>query len=174
MGDCRGTGAAYQRPVAAPRRTRGRRAWRALRPVAQPVLAGLAGAVHAAVDLAVALHAVADDLAVAVRAARGEGVDGAFEGVEGVPLARHLHLEGLVVVVAADLADRHGSSSPPRPGARPRAPLSDWPGPSGSRRDANQSASPKAEGDVAERTAAPAAGRAVNQGLRPLRRILGG
>src|SRR5262249_45221205 len=56
------------------------------------------------------LHAVADDPAAAVVAARGEGVDRALEAVERVGGAVD-HLERLVVVVAADFAARHGRSS---------------------------------------------------------------
>src|SRR5690606_12825320 len=52
-------------------------------------------------------HAMADDRAVAVAAARRHQADGAFEAVEGVRPARHRDLEGLVVVIAALVAACH-------------------------------------------------------------------
>jgi hypothetical protein len=54
------------------------------------------GAVGAAEDRAVLLDAVADHLAAAVRAGRGQRVDGTLEGVEGVRAAGHRHGERLV------------------------------------------------------------------------------
>src|SRR5215207_6647198 len=76
---------------------------------------GLSGTVGTAVDRAVHFHAVAYDLAAAVRAARRERVRRALEAVEGVRIAPgHGHLERLVVLVAADLASRHFHHSLPR------------------------------------------------------------
>src|SRR4051812_49628960 len=57
----------------------------------------------AAVEGAVGLDAVADDLAPAVRADRRELVDRALEAVEGVAVARRDHLERQGVVISADL-----------------------------------------------------------------------
>src|SRR5690606_40254460 len=51
------------------------------------------GTVRAAVHLPVAAHAVPDHRAAAVRAARGEGVDGALERVEHAAAAVGLHGE---------------------------------------------------------------------------------
>jgi hypothetical protein len=81
---------------------------RSLGPVGYPFGAGLARAVGAAEEASVRLHAVAYDLDAAVLAGRGEGVDGALEAVEGVRVASgHTDLEGLVVLVAANLASGH-------------------------------------------------------------------
>src|SRR5678816_1752137 len=79
-------------------------------PVFEPHDARPFRAVHAAEEGARLLHAMPDHLAAAVRALRGELVDGALEGVEGVGTARAGHCEGLVVIVAANIARRHGSS----------------------------------------------------------------
>src|SRR5690606_6209255 len=73
---------------------------------------GLLGAVGAAVEPALHLGAVADHLAAAVLADRCHQVHRALEAVEGVGGSRRRHLEALVVVVAADLADRHDVSLP--------------------------------------------------------------
>jgi hypothetical protein len=76
-------------------------------PVPHLMHAGLAGAVRAAEVSSADLHAVTDDSALAVTALRRERGDRAFETVEGVLPARHRHIEGLVVIVAALLAFRH-------------------------------------------------------------------
>lgn len=75
------------------------------------------GAMGAAVNRAIRLHPVADDLDAAVLARWGEGVDGALEAVEHVRLvARHAQLKRLVVLVAAYFALGHlYNSSPSRP-----------------------------------------------------------
>src|SRR5215218_4312922 len=75
--------------------------------VAQPGDALLLGAVGAAENGAVRLDAVADDPTPAMRTGRRERVDRALEAVEDVRGTLCLHLERLVVVVPADLADRH-------------------------------------------------------------------
>ena len=68
-------------------------------PVGDPLGAGHARAVGAAVEVAVRLDAVADHPHPAVLARRGEGVDGALEAVEGARLASGQgYLEGLVVM----------------------------------------------------------------------------
>src|SRR5690606_34649037 len=67
----------------------------------------LTGAVRAAEEAPVDLGAVADHLAPAVVADGRHLVDGALEAVEGVVCARGDDLEGLVVVVPADLAASH-------------------------------------------------------------------
>src|SRR5919109_4852794 len=65
-------------------------------------------AVFATEHLAFCFDAVADDAAVAVRAARREPFDRALKAVEGVRVAaRHPHRERLVVAVAADFAGTH-------------------------------------------------------------------
>src|SRR5438034_1990545 len=67
-------------------------------------------AVLTAEDAAVALDAVADHAAVAVRAARRERLDGAFEAVERMGRAAgERRGEGLVVIVAADFTSSHVS-----------------------------------------------------------------
>src|SRR5687767_8162832 len=71
---------------------------------------GVAGAVGAAVEAAVDLDAMPDDLALAVLAHGCEEVDRTFEAVEGVGHASGGDLEGLVVVVAADFASGLGSA----------------------------------------------------------------
>src|SRR5918997_4502603 len=79
--------------------------------VARRLGALLGGAVRAAEQAAVGLDAVADHADAAVLAGRRQRVDRALEAVEGVRGARRGHLDGLVVVVAADLTLRHGLSS---------------------------------------------------------------
>jgi hypothetical protein len=74
----------------------------------------------AAIEGAVRLDAVADDLAPAMLAHRGELMDGALEAVEGVGMSRGDHLKGEIVVVAADFTDCHGIL--PRRGGRCRRP----------------------------------------------------
>src|SRR5262245_26848735 len=68
----------------------------------------MAGAVGAAVHLALRLDAVPDDVALAMRAVRSHRMDGAFEAVERHGPALLSDLEGLVVIVAADIALGHG------------------------------------------------------------------
>src|SRR5262245_41440457 len=67
----------------------------------------LLGAVGAAEDFAIRLDAVTDHPAIAVGTARGHGLDGAFEAVEGHRPASLRHLQGLVVIVTANVAARH-------------------------------------------------------------------
>jgi hypothetical protein len=57
----------------------------------------------------VLFHPVADYAASAVSAARGQGLDRALEGVEGVRAILQQNLERLVVLIATDLtsAERH-------------------------------------------------------------------
>jgi pimeloyl-ACP methyl ester carboxylesterase len=90
--------------------------------VAQPADAGLGRAVHAAVERALRLDAVAEDAAVAMRAMRREHVDRALERVERVRAPAHRDGERLVVLVAAMVAAWHGRPpvgvSPRRYGAR--------------------------------------------------------
>src|SRR4051812_8181109 len=68
----------------------------------------MAGAIHAAENPAFTLHSMPDDPAVAVVASRRQPVDGALETVKRVRLAPARHGEGLVVIVAAGVALRHG------------------------------------------------------------------
>ena len=58
-------------------------------------------------DSAIRLYAMPDDAAFAVRTRWCKSVDGAFEAVEDMYFVSHSYLEHLVVVVPADLADRH-------------------------------------------------------------------
>ncbi len=69
------------------------------------------GATGAAVESAAMLDTVPYDLAAAMGADRGQGVDRALERVERVRPAIQRHGEGLVVIIAADLALRHWSTS---------------------------------------------------------------
>src|ERR671924_1354248 len=81
---------------------------RRLGTVAQRLLSAVSRAVRAAVHLAVGFNAVPEDAAAAVRAHRGEFLDGALEAVERVRgAARDAHGEGLVVTVATDFAGAH-------------------------------------------------------------------
>src|SRR4051794_14113895 len=76
-----------------------------------------AGAVGAAVPVALDLDALADDLHTAVLAEGSHAVDRAGEAVEDVHRALRVHLEGHSVVVAADFTCRHapqGGPSVPR------------------------------------------------------------
>src|SRR5262245_5561459 len=79
-----------------------------LRAVAQSFDALFLGAVRAAEDRVVFFDPVADDMRAAIRACRCQRLDGAFEAVERVRGAVHLHLECLVVIVAAGFASGHG------------------------------------------------------------------
>src|SRR5690606_29545112 len=64
-------------------------------------------AVRAAIEDAVALHAMADDAAVAVAAGRRQCMDRAFERIVGAGAQRAGDGDGLVVIVAADVAGGH-------------------------------------------------------------------
>src|SRR5690606_12660925 len=83
---------------------------------------GLLRAMRAAIERAAALRAMADDHATAVLALRGEGVDRAFEGIESTLAVALGQGEGLVVVVAADIAERHCRSPVQRGEAQSPAP----------------------------------------------------
>ncbi len=65
------------------------------------------GTVCATIVVPARLDSVPQDLAVAVVALGCERVNGALEAVENMPATREKDLEGLVVVVSADLTDRH-------------------------------------------------------------------
>src|SRR5271166_38170 len=67
----------------------------------------LPGAIGAAIEGAVCLDSVADHLASALGADRGELVDRALEAVEDMPLPRRDDFEGQVIFVAADFTLRH-------------------------------------------------------------------
>src|SRR3989442_1626087 len=86
--------------------------------MAEALLAGHARAAGAAEELPGGLDAVAGDLAAAVGARRRHAVDRALEAVEHVALAGRHYLEGLVVLVAAHLALRHGGLLPALPALR--------------------------------------------------------
>jgi hypothetical protein len=58
------------------------------------------------------LDAVAEDAAAAVPARRGERLDGTLEAIEGVGLPRQGDGKGLIVVIAAGFAPRHGDLLP--------------------------------------------------------------
>ena len=80
------------------------------KPVAQAFNAAAFGAVVAAVELAVLrLQAMADDLAAAMVAGRGQGVDRALETIEGVSAAAQGDLKGFVILIPADFALCHRS-----------------------------------------------------------------
>lgn len=66
----------------------------------------------AAEDAVASLDAVTDHVAAAMLTRRSEGVDRAPETVEDVRLTLSDNLERLVVVVAADLKDRHRYAGP--------------------------------------------------------------
>jgi hypothetical protein len=57
--------------------------------------------------LAIGFDAVADHSAAAMRASRGQRVNGAFETVEEMPLALHRDFEAFIVIVSADFTLRH-------------------------------------------------------------------
>jgi hypothetical protein len=67
--------------------------------------------VRTTVESAIGLETVPHDAAIAMLARRGQRMDRAFETVEGMGTSTLYDLEGLVVVVTADFADGHGSSS---------------------------------------------------------------
>jgi hypothetical protein len=58
----------------------------------------------AAEDFAALLHAVPNNPTVAMRANRREGMDRAFETIEGVMLSGHNHFEHLVILIFANFA----------------------------------------------------------------------
>jgi hypothetical protein len=72
-------------------------------------------AVCAAVVVALGLDSMADDLASAVLAYRGQSVNGAFEAIKRVSLTRQPNLERLVVVITADFALCHCVRPPAAP-----------------------------------------------------------
>lgn len=74
----------------------------------------LARTVRAAVEDAVRLGPVSNDLTAAVIAAGGKLVDGAFEAVERVRRAVPHNLKGEIVIVPADVALGHGWFNPAR------------------------------------------------------------
>src|SRR5262249_19368960 len=76
--------------------------------IAQLLRAMPPGAARAAVHGFVFLQPVTDDADAAMLTGRRQRVDRAFEAVERVGRAVHLYLKGLVVVVAAGFASRHG------------------------------------------------------------------
>ena len=61
----------------------------------------------AAEDLAFLLRAVPDHPTVAMRANRREGMNRAFETIEGVMLAGHNHFERLVILIFTNFACSH-------------------------------------------------------------------
>jgi hypothetical protein len=61
----------------------------------------------ATVKSSLRFDAMADDFASAVLADRRELMDGAFEAVECMGVSGRDHLEGKIVVVAADFAPSH-------------------------------------------------------------------
>lgn len=83
--------------------------------VMQPGSARFPCAMCAAKYPPVLLHPVPNDTAGTMLAAWRHGLDRAFEAVECRGSARHHHLEGLVVVISALLATRHGLSPADRP-----------------------------------------------------------
>jgi hypothetical protein len=72
----------------------------------------LLGAARTTEDPTVSFNTVADDAAPAMLADGSERMDRAFEAVEHVRLPAQADLEGLVVVVATDLALRHAQGFP--------------------------------------------------------------
>jgi hypothetical protein len=62
---------------------------------------------NAAEDTVASLHAVPDHFAAAVGARRRQRVDGALEAIEDMCRAPDSYLERFVVVVSANLTDRH-------------------------------------------------------------------
>lgn len=76
--------------------------------VAQTLHAGALGAMVATEEGTVLLQSVADNAHAAHLAGGRQRLDGAFEAVEGMGLARLHHLERLVVVVSAGFALSHG------------------------------------------------------------------
>ena len=62
-------------------------------------------AVRAAINRALGLDTVAQRAAIAMRATRRQRMNGAFKTVECPALALHGNLEGLVVIVTADVAE---------------------------------------------------------------------
>ena len=58
-------------------------------------------------DFAALLHAVPNNPTVAMRANRHEGMDRAFETIEGVMLASHNHFERLVILIFTNFACSH-------------------------------------------------------------------
>jgi hypothetical protein len=84
-----------------------------LDPVLELLDAMLAGAVGTAIELTVShFHAMPDDHASAVGAARRQGMDGTFKAVKHVLLIPHHHFKRLVILVSTDFAFGHFSSFP--------------------------------------------------------------
>jgi opacity protein-like surface antigen len=79
----------------------------------------LFGAMRTAVNDVTLLDSMPDDPDAAMRACRSEFLDRAFETIEGVGFISQIHLESLVIVVAALVAFGHGCI-PPVPSDQPR------------------------------------------------------
>ena len=62
----------------------------------------------AAEEPAAVFQPVAHDMCAAMRAGRRQGSDRTFEAVEKMGLPLHDYLKGLVIVISARLANRHG------------------------------------------------------------------
>ena len=70
------------------------------------------GTVRATIECASRLDAVPDDLAMAMGACRGKGMDGALEAVERARRTlRTDHLKRLVVIISADITFGHHAIS---------------------------------------------------------------
>jgi hypothetical protein len=79
--------------------------------IAQSGDARLLGAIRTTEDGVALLHAVADHLATAMGTGRREGMDGAFEGIEDVLVPFHDHGKGAIVIITANFALGHDSTS---------------------------------------------------------------
>src|ERR1700674_3142264 len=93
---------------ALPRKRRTLRGRRSADPVLRAGDAAHVSAVCAAVVAAGGFDSVSDDLAVTVLTLGRQRVNRTLEAVEDVMAAGQNDLEGLVVVVSADVADSHG------------------------------------------------------------------
>src|SRR6266511_595045 len=72
---------------------------------------GLARAIGAAIERVLGLDAMPDDPAAALSADRGQLLDRAFEAVEDMLPARRDHLEGQIIIVAANFTLSHVHTS---------------------------------------------------------------
>ena len=84
-------------------------------PVLQAMRAGFFCAMHAAIDLAAGLNPMADNLAITMRASRGQHVNRTLKAIKGSSLARRSNLKCLIVLVSAHIAFGHNSSLPVQP-----------------------------------------------------------
>jgi hypothetical protein len=83
---------------------------RSRRPIADTLRAGMLRAVRAAIDRTASFDAMPHHATIAMCATRRHGMDGTFKAVECHGLLALSNAKCLVVLVSADVTDRHGDT----------------------------------------------------------------